>query len=182
MTAATPGPAPPVTPGQRAYEAYCAAVHLTGDGYAWDRIDRPARDRWEAIAQAVLDAARVPSLSINFDGEVTEERAAQIRKAMEAAIRPKPVARVLPAAAPELAEAMAETRRVRGVLAEVLREFDPSKGDGYRARVGQVKYKRWCATAGIVLHGADEDPAERAAAAARDDREAMVRDAREDPF
>jgi hypothetical protein len=45
------------TPGQAGYEAHCAVVGLTGDGYAWRKIDQPARDRWERIAQAVIDSA-----------------------------------------------------------------------------------------------------------------------------
>jgi hypothetical protein len=39
----------------------------------------------------------------------------------------------------------------RAVLTEVLGEFDPSKGDGYRARVGQVKFNGWCERAGIEV-------------------------------
>jgi hypothetical protein len=45
-------------------------------------------------------------------------------------------------------EARSDLNRLRDLLAEILAEFDASKGDGYRARVGQVKYAGWRRRAG----------------------------------
>lgn len=53
----------------------------------------------------------------------------------------------------ELTTATAVARDVdnelRELLAEILTEFGNSSGDGYRARVGQVKYAAWQRRAGI---------------------------------
>ena len=48
----------------------------------------------------------------------------------------------------ELAAAMAETRQLRQVTAEVLAVFLPS-GSGHTARVGQVQIRKWRQRAGI---------------------------------
>lgn len=54
-----------------------------------------------------------------------------------------------PKPAPELAAAMAETRELRELLVEILRTFGDSSGDGWRSRVGQVKYRQWRKLAGL---------------------------------
>lgn len=51
-------------------------------------------------------------------------------------------------AAPELAAAMAETRQLRDLAAEILAAFGPS-GSGHTARVGQVQIRRWRERAGL---------------------------------
>ena len=51
--------------------------------------------------------------------------------------------------APELAAAMAETRELRELLEEILRTYGDSSGDGWRSRVGQVKYRQWRLRAGL---------------------------------
>jgi hypothetical protein len=51
--------------------------------------------------------------------------------------------------APELAEAMAESRERFAVIADMLAAFTDSKSDGYRARVSGVVYRSWRRRAGI---------------------------------
>ena len=43
----------------------------------------------------------------------------------------------------------AECDALRALAAEILGEFGASKGDGYRARIGQVKYQRYRERAGL---------------------------------
>lgn len=53
-------------------------------------------------------------------------------------------------AEPQIRAAMLDANSAaRAFIAEILAEFDPGKGDGYRARVGQVKYAGWKRRAGI---------------------------------
>jgi hypothetical protein len=48
----------------------------------------------------------------------------------------------------ELGAAMAETRQLRGLVAEILGHFGPS-GSGHTARVGQVQIAKWRDRAGL---------------------------------
>ena len=50
--------------------------------------------------------------------------------------------------APELAAAMAESRELRALVAEILGVFGPS-GSGHTARVGQVQIAKWRERAGL---------------------------------
>lgn len=62
---------------------------------------------------------------------------------------PVPTTEGTPMVSPELGAAMAETRMMRELLTEVLRTFGDSSGDGWRSRVGQVKYRQWRKRAGL---------------------------------
>lgn len=53
-----------------------------------------------------------------------------------------------PQPAPELTAAMAETRELRELLAEVIDSFVKTS-DGYRARVGQVQIAKWHKRGGL---------------------------------
>jgi hypothetical protein len=44
---------------------------------------------------------------------------------------------------------ISECEDLRDLVREILAAFDPSKGDGYRARVGQVQIARWRDRAGL---------------------------------
>lgn len=96
------------TPGQAAFEAFQASraarlpmMPVT----AWTHpAVTHARKDWETAAQAAIAAARMPTLVINFDEKITEERAAEIRAALNRAAAPPG----------------ATIRRLRAVITEML--------------------------------------------------------------
>jgi hypothetical protein len=69
------------TPGKAAHDTWCADDD-------WDLLDDEARDLWEDTAQAGHAAivAQESKLVVDLDEEVTEERAAEIRAALDRAV------------------------------------------------------------------------------------------------
>ena len=113
------------TPGRAAYEAmhhsWMKRVGGDAQGFiAWSALDEPwaadytgglHREDMEAAAQAAIGAARVPSVIVNFDGEVTEERAAEIREAIERAM--------------DVRGRSTRIRELRELIAEILSALGP---------------------------------------------------------
>lgn len=119
---ASPASAAASTPGQAAYEAF-----LPGGPIDWEYAASDVHAMWEAAAQAAIAAAPYELDSADIgEGTVWEDVKA----------------------APELTAAMAETRQLRDLTAEILAAFGPS-GSGHTARVGQVQIRKWRQRAGL---------------------------------
>lgn len=135
------------TPGQAAFEArvdakaarLIPAVRSAVERWAWDRLSDAERADEEAAAQAAIDAARVPSVAINlsFDGEVTEERAEEIRKALAAAIEPGQFR-------DRLAAAMAARDEYRDNAILHIRERDEARAQLAAADRATAEFRRQC--------------------------------------
>ncbi len=122
------------TPGQAAYEAWNGAGIEAYSVIYWDNVPGE-HARWEAAAKAAIAAARAPSLVINFDGEVTEERAAEIREALAAAIKPAQQA------APEFAAAIRERDGLRDELAAIRERLENLADDFHFERKQVVELR-----------------------------------------
>lgn len=148
------------TPGRAAYEAWHAKLaerHPIATGpKPWDELAAEVRGEWEAAAQAAIAAA--PALR-------TPEQVGTIAGTMAVYERDR--------AAPELAAAMAETRQLRELLAEILATFGPP------ARPGAVRWTAkqvagWRQRAGIIAEPAPDRQGDETARPARELREAMA--------
>jgi hypothetical protein len=104
------------------------------------RAEYDAHQRAEA-SQLRSEQARAMSIA----GKGWEALAAYERRSWDAAA----IAAVDHVAAKVWPELTAERDELRELLAEILTEFGNSSGDGYRARVGQVKYAGWKRRAGM---------------------------------
>lgn len=96
----------------------------------------PGQVAWEAFCKST---GFLPPLSR------WESKPASIRAAWEAAAQA--ACDHIDAAAG--AAGVRDGGELRALVAEILGVFDPSKGDGYRARVGQVQIAKWRQRAGL---------------------------------
>lgn len=141
--------AQPGTAGQAAREAFGELGADWYPGVAWDDLHPGLRAQWESAAQAAIAAARVPQVVITFDGEVTQERAEEIRAAIAEAMKPHPLDKWKPGTL------AADNAKLRGQLAAV-REL----ADGYSAATeddkvdGYTPRSLYMAIRAEVLNGA----------------------------
>lgn len=141
------------TPGRAAYEAWRETCR--SDAPWSDIAGDQEREAWEAAAQAAIAAhfagsEPVPPVVVHFDGTFSDADEATLREKFAEALRTqRPQFIHEPRPAPELAAAMAETRRVTETVRPVLDSFRRAS-DGWRGRVSAVVLARAYAATGTV--------------------------------
>lgn len=158
-TSTTAGqPQEQVSPGRAAYEARLAAkgarlgIELTAD---WAALRKGAQADWEAGANAAIEAGPAAPQRLAAGNtrlrEQLDQAAGQLVEARgHAAVLQEQLDeehRTRQHLAGEREEALSDLRRMHALVGEIVGEFSASKGDGYRARVGQVKMAEWGARA-----------------------------------
>jgi hypothetical protein len=158
------------TPGQAAWSAHDRARGATGSKHTWSFVDPKEQAVWEGIAQVAIAAQQpqpqpVPAMPERPGYVTVDARDIAIALNGYAGFTGDPVSfasalherlrrtvfadgTLPPQAAPELAAAMAETRDLRALAAEILGSFSPT-GGGMSSRVGQVQIAKWARRAGL---------------------------------
>lgn len=152
------------TPGQLSWIARNAALAGPGDtadlAGTWDYLDPEQRDAEEAGADAARAGLVEELLAGVEEGEYGGDEPAEVlavkyvrrleRERNELRVMLEKIHGAVEDAAPELRDAMAESRKRAEVLTEVLSWFHRS-GSGHAARVGQVAIARAYRDAGLPV-------------------------------
>jgi hypothetical protein len=148
-----------VTPSQAAHDAFSGAqaYQCMMGNPPWETITEVYRLIWRFAAWAAFEAARSPESYARPELRLGKcplhpaQREVQVRSRGEwlclrqfLDLHEEPQ----PQPAPELAAAMAETRKLRELVADILTTFTVT-GSGHSARVGQVQIAKWRKRAGL---------------------------------